>query len=370
MSEKKCLIILEDSGKSDFGGGQRVTLTVIDAIRDRYELILCDTRKKTTFQELAAGKVNRIVKMNSYGKIANRKVAAFNISLLEITLFPIHFSINFLRLLRVTWAKRKRPALMYATTKKSLIYACFLHKITGVPYVFHAHSYDANASGGFMGKLYRSAAKIVCVSDFIKQSFKFSNTVTIYNPVTIPCVSEARRLPEKRPVTVATFSRLLKMKGIDYFMDSVKYLKHHQQVRYLIYGEGPEKEHLEKLATEQTELMGFVADIGQALESVDIVVVPSIAEESFGMTSIEAFAKGIPVISTNIGGQAEIVKDGLVGFHVPVEDSKAIAEKIDYLMEHPDVYQQFSGRALDYVQQFDEQHFADHVTKLFETEFK
>lgn len=76
-------------------------------------------------------------------------------------------------------------------------------------------------------------------------------------------------------------------------------------------------------------------------ELVDIVgratclVMPSIWYEPFGRTTIEAFAKGTPVVGSCIGGTAEIIDDGITGWLFTPGDSKDLAAKIRTAMNLP-----------------------------------
>lgn len=66
------------------------------------------------------------------------------------------------------------------------------------------------------------------------------------------------------------------------------------------------------------------------------VVVLSSRSESFGKVLVEANACGKPVVSTATTGAKEIIKDGVNGYLVPIGDAQALADKIIYLLEHPD----------------------------------
>ena len=68
------------------------------------------------------------------------------------------------------------------------------------------------------------------------------------------------------------------------------------------------------------------------------------AFESWVRSDLEAQAAGIPVVSTQLGGIPESVLDGKSGFLVPQRDVDALAEKLCYLIEHPELWAQM-GRA-------------------------
>ena len=65
--------------------------------------------------------------------------------------------------------------------------------------------------------------------------------------------------------------------------------------------------------------------------AAEIVVVPS-HYESFGMVALEAMACGTPVVASEVGGLAFVVRDNVTGFHVPDRDHVALAAKIELLL--------------------------------------
>jgi D-inositol-3-phosphate glycosyltransferase len=68
--------------------------------------------------------------------------------------------------------------------------------------------------------------------------------------------------------------------------------------------------------------------------AADVLVMPS-HYESFGMVALEAMACGTPVIASQVGGLAFLVKDGETGFHVPDQDPEALCEKLLILLSNP-----------------------------------
>jgi D-inositol-3-phosphate glycosyltransferase len=61
--------------------------------------------------------------------------------------------------------------------------------------------------------------------------------------------------------------------------------------------------------------------------AAEAVIMPS-HYESFGMVALEAMACGTPVIASEVGGLAYLVRDGETGFHVPDSDPQILAERI------------------------------------------
>jgi glycosyltransferase involved in cell wall biosynthesis len=80
---------------------------------------------------------------------------------------------------------------------------------------------------------------------------------------------------------------------------------------------------------------GWVAPTN-IFDQIDILVVPSIWREPFGRVCIEGFAAGVPVLASNIGGLATIVKDNRNGFLFSLGDTDHLAKILDSLIKNPD----------------------------------
>ena len=72
---------------------------------------------------------------------------------------------------------------------------------------------------------------------------------------------------------------------------------------------------------------GGVTNLRQHLAAADIFVLPS-RSEGFSNAIIEAMASSLPVVATDVGGNAEALNDGITGFLVPPEDPGALSAAI------------------------------------------
>lgn len=73
----------------------------------------------------------------------------------------------------------------------------------------------------------------------------------------------------------------------------------------------------------------------QLYQNADIFVLPTLGD-CYSLASIEAMAAGLPVIVTDIGGIGDIVQTGKTGYLMPPGDEAALAERLEYLIGHPD----------------------------------
>jgi glycosyltransferase involved in cell wall biosynthesis len=129
--------------------------------------------------------------------------------------------------------------------------------------------------------------------------------------------------------------------GIEYMLRAASLLKR-SDVIFVIGGDGSLRPYHEQLAVdlgirEKTIFVGMIprAEVPYYYAMSDIVVVPSL-QEAFGLVVSEALACGKPVIGTQVGGIPDQILNGYNGFLVKPKDPKEIAEKILWLIEHPD----------------------------------
>ena len=108
------------------------------------------------------------------------------------------------------------------------------------------------------------------------------------------------------------------------------------RLRLVLVGEGPVKTQVARLLEEAglsnlAWLPGERNDIPQIMRALDLFVLPSLAE-GVSNTVLEAMASGLPVIATRVGGNPELVEEGVTGRLVPASDHLALAAAIqDYV---------------------------------------
>jgi len=134
------------------------------------------------------------------------------------------------------------------------------------------------------------------------------------------------------------FGRLEKIKGIYSLIEAVAPLK---DVRLVIAGDGAERCGVQ-VACQQAkhgniEYVGFKRgkELAELIRGARAVVAPSEWYETFGLTLIEGFAHGRPVICTRMGGMPEVVDEGLDGYVVPPGDVDALREAVLSLWRQP-----------------------------------
>jgi glycosyltransferase involved in cell wall biosynthesis len=143
---------------------------------------------------------------------------------------------------------------------------------------------------------------------------------------------------------VGMISVLRSWKGHATFLDAAAIVlaSSTQPVHFVIAGDGPGREELEqKLARapwkNHVTLLGHRTDVPQVLASLDLLVLPSLAHEGIPQIILQAQAMARAVVATTVGGIPEVIEDGVNGLLIPPRDPAALAEKIQLLLDHPDL---------------------------------
>ncbi|MFK7730995.1 MAG: glycosyltransferase family 4 protein [Pseudomonadales bacterium] len=152
-----------------------------------------------------------------------------------------------------------------------------------------------------------------------------------------------------------TIARLIARKGIDDAMRALAKLKSEGRLgakwRYVVGGEGDEKEPLLELARElglqdNMEFIGYVTDedLVSHYQAADVFLHPNKNVdgdvEGFGLVFLEANACGAAVIGGRSGGAVDAIEDGVSGFLANAYDPNSVAEKIACYLDNPDLARQ------------------------------
>lgn len=155
---------------------------------------------------------------------------------------------------------------------------------------------------------------------------------------------EFKLKPEEKVIGIV--GNINPLKGYEYFFPAAKLIKAaFPNIRFLVVGKRLETQEkywrrLQALiANLEIEadliLTGSRIDIPQMMNLMDIFVLASVSEAAPAVV-LEAMACAKPIVATRVGGVPELIIDGETGILVPSKDSKAIAEAVLYLLNHPE----------------------------------
>lgn len=129
-------------------------------------------------------------------------------------------------------------------------------------------------------------------------------------------------------------------KGIQYLIDATNYLPTDSNIHILLIGNMDSGDLLKKIKNSQNRdkihLTGFRTDAPSIVAACDADILPAIKREGLPKAVIEAMVYKVPPIVTDSGGSPELIIQNESGIIIPPADSKAIADAIMYLYEHPE----------------------------------
>lgn len=150
---------------------------------------------------------------------------------------------------------------------------------------------------------------------------------------------------EEDQFLIMSCGRLSEEKGMDLAVKAVSILKEKgfKNIKWIIVGDGPEREKLEKMIVEyevvdNIQLLGFKSNPYPYFKLCSLYVQPS-RLEAFGLTMAEAQVLGKPVVTTETNGGKESVENMVSGLVTPIS-AEAISEAIESILVAPDFYQQ------------------------------
>lgn len=119
--------------------------------------------------------------------------------------------------------------------------------------------------------------------------------------------------------------------------------------------------------TEDIHFLGWVDDIYEVFGKSSVFVFPSL-EDGFAMVVIEAMASGLPAIVSENTGAKDCVREGVDGQVVPIRDSEALAEAMQYMYNNPDERKQMGENARDNItSNFTEDDYGERIFSEYQS---
>jgi GalNAc-alpha-(1->4)-GalNAc-alpha-(1->3)-diNAcBac-PP-undecaprenol alpha-1,4-N-acetyl-D-galactosaminyltransferase len=283
-------------------------------------------------------------------------------------------STNLLESLQASW--QRITALRAATiASKPDVIISFMNTVNvlvllagwklNIPTIVSEHIYpgftDANKIWQLLMKwTYRYADRVTLLTQNALPFYPASQgyrSMVMPNPVLTPAVDPATTPLVPKPSLMA-MGRLHPQKGFDLLIKAFAQVQAKYPDWHLtILGEGLMRSELEALRSQlglidRIHLLGSVKNVDAYLRQADLFVMPS-RFEGFPMALCEAMACGLPVLAADcLSGPRDIIRDGVDGILVPVEDVDALAAGLDRLMGDPHQRQQLAQAAPQILERF------------------
>ena len=222
-------------------------------------------------------------------------------------------------------------------------------------------------------KLSSRVTAVVGVSQFVLDrhlahgAFPRATTFVIGNP----CAPNARRANQcdsaAHRCRLGYLGRLEPAKGVEQLLTAVEGLARGDWELH-IGGRGTngfERRLRARFVDPRIQFHGFM-DRDEFLEKVDVLVVPTLSHEPFGLVAIEAFAAGLPVIASRRGGLGEVVSDGVTGLLFEPNNPGELRAALGAFVAEPSRAWQMRARCLERARDFDAEAVAERYESVYQ----
>lgn len=220
-------------------------------------------------------------------------------------------------------------------------------------------------------KLFKNVDTFIPISNFVQNTLNkscYKTIQVIYGGIKL---LEYSRISYRK--NLLYIGRLSKEKGVEYILKAMPLIiKKVPSVHLNIVGDGDEKHKLESLSKELNleNIVTFIGsvpykEVGKYYKNANIIIVPSLWLEPFGLIGPEAMSAGRPVIASRVGGIPEWLDDGKTGFLVDPGNSKQISEKAIQLLSDRKLSQQMGKNALKKSEQFSIEKHVGKIEKVY-----
>lgn len=251
-------------------------------------------------------------------------------------------------------ASRTRPDIVYVHNFSELLWALTVRIRTGARIVDHLH--DVTSSGrGYMQLIGGRVSRFVAVSEWmrgewVRNGLDAGRIEVVPNGIrsadyprssaeeTMRC-REAFGLPRDAFVVLYA-GRIEPLKGTDILLDAWQQLAlPPETARLLILGGRPDlvideyEQQLRDRAVPGCDWQLMRPDVVSAMHAADVLVLPSVGDESFGRVIIEAMSTGIPAVASAVGGIPEVLSGEFERMLFPRGDAAALAARLAALAD-------------------------------------
>ncbi|MEN2415054.1 glycosyltransferase family 4 protein [Flavobacterium mesophilum] len=161
-----------------------------------------------------------------------------------------------------------------------------------------------------------------------------SKTKTIYNGVVIDKILVRENRNTLKP-TFLVASHLRESKGIQDLIDAVAFLSEEikKDIKIDVYGDGPYKNQLQERVERNSlkncfSFKGSKGNLNEIFFLYDYMLQPT-HMECFSLSILESLAANVPVITTNVGGNAEVITNEKNGYIIEAKDIKALTQILE-----------------------------------------
>jgi len=260
--------------------------------------------------------------------------------------------------------RRQRPHIVETHTAKAGFVGRLAARLAGVPVVLHV--LHGHVFYGYFGRLQtrayitierlmaRLSDRIITISESQRHDIAHVYRIARANKVlVVPLGFDLNALVEAKQTAKARFrtlcglsadaplvgfvGRLTSVKNPALFVHAARrVLEEAPEAHFCVVGDGELRQNVERQVAalgiaDRVHLAGWQRDMPAVYAALDVLVLTSL-NEGTPVTAIEALAAGVPVVATDVGGVADVVRDKETGLLVPPGDAGALARSVSALL--------------------------------------
>jgi glycosyltransferase involved in cell wall biosynthesis len=331
----------------------------INAVKQKFEVkLFCGSGASLEMERYA--EINLKKKKIKYEK--------FNFSAARFNIFIEFFS--FIKLLIAI--KKYKPTILHAATPKGILYAGLIYKflkikglvlfVSGMGFLFSNRLNIYQKIGKtiylklkefiFNEKNFMLIIENKSDYNYYIKKYKLYNKIKIIKGSGVN-ISKFKQSKFKKKLIILP-ARVLKEKGITEFVFAAKILKKtYPDWRFVVLGtlnyeksSSYSNSELQVLKEQKSvEFMGFTRNILKFYKEASIVCLPSY-REGFSKSLIEASACGIPIVTTNVVGCRDVVKNKKTGLLCKPKDVSSLKNKLEFLIKNKNIRKKYGNFAV------------------------
>jgi len=187
-------------------------------------------------------------------------------------------------------------------------------------------------------KTYKKVDLYICPSRFLENKLLSASDIYLGKTFTIHNFIEKNNILAKTDCEnpyVVFVGRLSKEKGVELLANTAKILP---DINFVVAGTGPDDEVLKNIPN--VTLKGFVTgkELTDLMANAKLLIAPSVCYENNPLSILEAHSMGVPVVTMNYGGMAELVEDGKTGVLASAPTPESVAEAVKKCFGNEDYY--------------------------------
>lgn len=349
-------------------GGQKMTLTVLDMLREDYEFVCLIPGKGILSNELEQRNIPYLLMGDQTLPAGVKgKQVIFRYTWMSIK--------NICKSIKVII--QYKPDILYAPGPAALPWSAICGSLTHKPVIWHLHHIFMDGPTKKLLNLcgqWKSVRKIIavsnCVGNQIVNEKAHKKIDVLYNPVNFQKYADGDAdnvLPEisaslcksfplsqntqKKVAIIGHIALIQRPKKQDFVLDVVAALKKkHYDIVGLFAGECRDEDYLEELNQKVDALnlrgdvlfLGRRNDIPDLLKTMDVLMIPSF--EGFPLAGLEAASAGVPVVSCNVAGAEEFIQVSSAGEIFAENNVDAAVQAIEKIIANKEKYEKNGKR--------------------------